>query len=184
MPLRYGVSFPAWFHPQHPPTPPIPPKVPKQQYFDTKHVLVQRLFVGGRTIPEIMEMLSHYNSDEYFIGNDDGYDANFIELMKLEKYEVIVDEKDFLKQQKDYARSIKDYERLEAEYQARVKKYPSMVYLHEDAKLREILTKAEDELEDAQLRDSESQQILHDINTTIAETKKQLFELQERYKEV
>jgi len=183
MPLRYGVSFPAWFHPIHPPTPPIPPRVPKQQFFETKEVLVQRLFVGGLSIPKVLEMLSHYNSEEYFINSVDTYDANFMELMKEEKYEVIIDEKEFLKLQKEYARSIKDYERFESEYQVRVKKYPGMVLMHEDAKLREILTKAEDELEDAQIKESQSQQILWELNKTIKETKEKLTELHKQIKD-
>ena len=184
MPLRYGVSFPAWFHPLYPPVPPVAPKIPQQQYFETKEVLIQRLYIGGMSVPKIIELLSHYNSEEYYMNNVDCYDANFMELMKQEKHLVILDEKDFLKQQKEYARSIKDYEKAEAEYQARVRKYPGMVYMHEDAKLREMLTKAEDELDDAQIRDSESQQILCMITNTIASAKKQLLELQEKYKDV
>lgn len=180
MPLRFGVSFPAWFHPLYPPTSPVAPRIPQQVYFDYKEVLIQRIHVGGISIPKILEVLSHYNSEEYFIENSDYSGDSTICIMKQEKYEVVIDEKDFLKLQKDYARSIKDYEKAESEYRMRVKKWPSMLYMHEDAKLRERLTKAEDEYEDAQIRDSNSQIVLHSLRTTIEETKRALNDLREK----
>lgn len=182
MPLRYGVSFPAWFNPTYPPIPPVQPKIPKQQFFENKEVFVTRFYIGGSSVPQLLEMLAHYNSEEYYINNSDSYE-NAIEVMKTEKYPVILDDKEFAKLQKEYARAIKDYERMEAEYQSRLKKYPSMLYMHEDAKLRETLVKAEDEYEDAQIRDSESQQILFELRETIKKTTEKLSDLQNRYKE-
>lgn len=180
MPLRYGVNFPAWFHPSYLPTAPVLPKMPQQVYFDFKEVLVQRVHVGGISVPKIMEVLSHYNSEEYFIENADYASESAICIMKQEKYEVVIDEKEFLKLQKEYARSIKDYEKAEYEYRMRIKKYPAMLYMHEDAKLREKLTRAEDEYEDAQIRDSDSQIILHSLRATIEETKRAMAELRKK----
>lgn len=180
MPLRFGVNFPAWFHPSYLPTAPVAPKMPQQVYFEYKEVLVQRVHTGGISVPKIMEILANYNSEDFFIDNADYSGDSSISIMKQDKYEVVVDEKEFLKLQKEYARNIKDYEKAESEYRMRIKKYPSMLFMHEDAKLRERLTKAEDEYEDAQLAESESQQVLHGLRTTIEETKKALSELREK----
>lgn len=180
MPLRYGVSFPAWFHPSYPPVPPVAPKMPQQVYYEYKDVLVQRVHTGGISVPKIIEILSNYNSEEYYIDNADYSGDSSISILKQDKHEVIIDEKDFAKLQKEYARNTKEYEKAEAEYRVRLKKYPSMLLMHEDAKLRERLIKAEDEYEDAQLAESESQQILCELRTTIEETKKALSELREK----
>lgn len=180
MPLRYGVSFPAWFHPQYEPTAPIAPKVPQQRYFEKRSVLVKTIHVGGISIPKIMDILEDYDEEEYYIDNID-YGDNTLSLMKEEQYEVVLDEKEFLKKEKDYARFLKEYEKAEAEYKVRMKKYPAMCYMHEDAKLREFLVKAEDELEDLQIQDSNSQIALYGLRESIAQTKHQLNMLKGRF---
>ena len=181
MPLRYGVSFPAWFNPQYEPTAPVAPKIPQQRYFEKRSVLVKTIHVGGISIPKIMDMLEDFDDDEYYIDNMEYTGENTLSIMKEEKYEVVLEEKDFLKKEKEYARNLKDYEKALVEYQVRLKKYPAMCFMHEDAKLREFLVKAEDELEDLQIIDSDSQRALHLLRESIAQTKHQLSMLKGRF---
>lgn len=180
MPLRYGVSFPAWFHPKFEPTAPIAPKVPQQKYFEKRSVLVKSLHIGGISVPKIIECLKHYNEDEYFIDNMD-YGDNTISLMKEEVFEIILDDKEFSKKEKEYTRLLKEYEKASLEYKLRLKKYPELCYMHEDAKLREILTKAEDELEELQIIDSNSQIAINELRQCIERTKHELTMLHGRY---
>lgn len=176
MPLRYGINLPAWFHPMYPPSAPVQPKVPQQQYLENKEVLVQRVFAGGISIPKMLDILSNYNSEEYYIDNSDYSTTSAFCIMKAEKYEVIIDEKEFNKQKKEYIKLMKEYEKAEVEYRLRIKKYPAMLSMYEEAKLREKLIKEEDEYEEALIKDSNSKILLFSLKKSIDDTKKAMLD--------
>jgi len=181
MPVRYGINFPAWFNPQYPPIEPIQPKAPVQQYTENKHVKVCSIYVKGLDVSKLIDLLNSYNSEEYFINGIEEYD-NCLEIMKIEKCDVILDDKEFTKRQKEYIKAIKDYERIESEFRMRVQKYPELLFLYEDAKLREFLVKAEDDLEETKIQDSISQKAILDLTKSIEEAKIQLKNLENKYK--
>lgn len=171
MPIRYGISFPAWFSPNFPPTPPEKPKIPQQIYKEAIYILVEEMYIDSSTINNLIESIRHYNSEDFSVRNEK---EGFISIYRRDWNEIIIPDKEFAKSQKEYERKIKDYERLVVEYEQRMKKYSSMLLQHEGAKYRSMLNKAEDEMDDAKVAVFNNESIIKDLEKVIAECKDKL----------
>ena len=177
MPIRYGVSFPAWFSVNYPPSPPVKPKVPQQIFYEDVHVFIERHYIENQPINSLIEIMKHYNSDNFIVKNEC---ENFFEIYRIDKKEVILDEKEYNKALKEYDKKVKEYEKAYFEYESRMKKYPSLLLQHESAKYTTMLADLEDELIELQIQNSNKILSINEVENSIKECKKNLEEIQKK----
>lgn len=173
MPVRFGVTFPAWFSPTHPPTPPVKPSVPEKIKKEPVEVEVDSMYFSGMYVTEIMNRLRHYESNNYFVISE----GESLKIMKIDYKETVLDEKEYAKALKEHERKIKEYEKLELEYQSRMKKYPGMVAQHDTAKYTNMLANAEDTLEDIKVEQGINELAIQNLLKEIKLCKEKISEI-------
>lgn len=178
MPIRFGVSFPAWFSPDHKPTKPSEPNKPQKEYYETYSEIIDEFFFDGLSIKNLIETLEKYStSDNFFLKNEKDC---FITVYEEKKKLIILDDKEFEKRNKEYERKMKEYEKNYNEYLLRLKKYDGLLIQHESAKYTSLLAECEDQLEDINIEEYTNSLQKIDLVRKIEDCKKNLEKINEQ----